>query len=553
MTENLTTTRLKKWLPLFVMSLALAIIIIDGTVLNVSIKYLQEDLGANFKDIQWTITLYSLVLVALTIAGGRLGDIFGRKKMFMLGAVLFGFGSLVASFATNIGVLIAGWSVLEGLGAALMMPATTSLIVSTYQGKDRGIAFGIWGGIAGAAAAFGPIVGGWLTTYYSWHWAFRINVFVVAILLIGSLIIKEVKDEKDKPTLDILGVILSALGLGSVVYGIIESSTYGWVVAKKAFELNGNFYTFPANLSISFITIITGILILALFIGWQNLREKQEKTPLLSLELFKNRQFVVGVIITSIISLGMSGIVFAVPFFYQKVRGLDAFDTGLGLLPLSLMMLVFAPLSAIFGRKISPKILISAGLVLSAFAAFLLRQSLSVDSDVWMLAPGLGLFGIGMGLMNAVLSNLTLSAVDVAQSGEASGVNATMRQLGSTLGSAIIGAVFLSTLTSSFTDRIETSSIIPVPVKTSLIAQIENGEEQKSVAPANVPKTQAQMNLENEITNLQKESTVEGNKAALVYTGTFIALGLLAVIVLPGKIKESGKSADSSNKVVARH
>lgn len=230
---NLPSNFFVKWASLFVLGMALAIIIIDTTLLNVSLSTIIREFDTNIQSIQWVITAYSLTLAALTITGGRIGDLFGRKRMFMAGAVIFAIGSLVASFSNSVGTLLIGESIIEGVGAALMMPATASLLVANYQGRDRGIAFGVWGGIAGAASAVGPLLGGYLTNNYSWRWGFRINIVVVALLLLGSFLIRESRDTKDKPKLDFLGVLLSSTGLLAIVFGIIESSTYGWFVAQK--------------------------------------------------------------------------------------------------------------------------------------------------------------------------------------------------------------------------------------------------------------------------------------------------------------------------------
>ena len=202
-----------KWLPMIILSAALMIIIIDTTVLNVSIRNIVTDIGTNIQGIQWVITGYALTLAALTITGGRLGDLFGRKKMFMLGAVIFAIGSFITSISHSLGMILAGEAVIEGIGAALMMPATASLLVSNYKGRDRAIAFGIWGGIAGAASAIGPVLGGYLTTNFSWRWAFRLNIFVAFVLLIGSLFIAESLDRAEERKLDFGGVLLSAGGL----------------------------------------------------------------------------------------------------------------------------------------------------------------------------------------------------------------------------------------------------------------------------------------------------------------------------------------------------
>src|SRR2546423_4004307 len=199
---------MKKWAPLLVLSLALAIIIIDTTLLNVSLSTLVRELHTTLQALQWVISAYSLTLAALTVTGGRIGDLFGRKKMFRVGAIIFAAGSFLASISRNLPTLLIGESIIEGFGAALMMPATASLLVAKYRGHDRSIAFGIWGAVAAAASAVGPILGGFLTTHYSWRWGFRINVVVAAILVTGAIIIDENESREGKKKIDFIGVLL---------------------------------------------------------------------------------------------------------------------------------------------------------------------------------------------------------------------------------------------------------------------------------------------------------------------------------------------------------
>src|SRR3954449_6763778 len=229
---------LRKWGQLLVLSLALAIVIIDTTLLNVSLATLILELHTTLQNLQWVISAYSLTLAALTVTGGRLGDLFGRKRMFNTGAAIFAIGSFIASISRNIPTLIAGESIIEGVGAAMMMPATASLLITKYRGHDRAIAFGIWGGVAAAASAIGPILGGFLTTHFTWRWGFRINVVVVAILLAGSVIIEDSGERRGK-RIDWVGVFLSAAGLFFVVFGIIESATDGGVRAQKTLPPGG--------------------------------------------------------------------------------------------------------------------------------------------------------------------------------------------------------------------------------------------------------------------------------------------------------------------------
>ena len=520
-----------KWIPLIVLSSAMMIVIIDTTVLNVSISSMIKDLKTNVQSIQWVISAYSLTLAALTVTGGRLGDLFGRKKMFIVGAILFALGSLLTATAPTISWVIVGNSIIEGIGAALMMPATSSLLISEYRGSDRALAFAVWGGVSASAAAIGPIVGGWLTTSYSWRWAFVINLFVVAGLLYGTRFLNESKESKSKIDIDLVGILLSSLGLTSVVYGLIESSTYGWGKALKPFAIFG-FNFKPLGLSVTPVAIVLGISLLIVFAFYELKMEKRGKNPLVSPELFLNKQFTAGSLTTMLQTLSMTGIIFSLPIFYQSVLGLDALHTGFGLLPMSLAVMVGAPLSLKLIGKFTPKIIIMTGLALSLIGATLLRSAFSVDATIWSFAPGLALFGMGMGFGFSQLSNLTLSAVSVKQSGEASGVNNTIRQIGSSFGSAVMGAVLLTTLTSSVVTHINDNKFIPPQSKATVTEQIKNagsniefslpGQDQNMPAPT-----------ASAVKDSIHRATVDGNKAAMGLAIAFSAVTLIFSTLLP--------------------
>lgn len=523
---------LKKWLPLIILSMAMMIIIIDTTVLNVSLRTIVNDLHTNLQGMQWVISGYALTLAALMVTGGRLGDLYGRRRMFMLGAVIFAVGSFITSISHSLGMMLAGEAFIEGVGAALMMPATASLLVSNYAGRDRAIAFGVWGGIAAASSAIGPILGGWLTSSYSWRWAFRINIFVAIVLLIGAVFIVEGRDSVEKAELDFLGVLLSAFGLLSFVYGIIQSSTYGWWTGTKDFAVFG--HVLPFGLSPTPYALVLGILLLVAFGWWQYNAENHGHTPLVSMHLFQNKQFTSGVTVISFLSLGMVGLIFAIPVFLQSVRDLDAFHTGLALLPMSLTMLIAAPGSAIFGKKIVPKRLIQTGLLIAILASVVLHFSITPDSTAASFIPGMVLFGLGMGLVMALANNLTLSAVPTDQSGEASGVSSTFRQVGSSFGSAIIGAVLLTTMAGSLSSGVMASKIIPAAAKPALSAKVSaaasdvelsgsQGQQSTNTPPA----------IKNELTRIAHQASADGARAAVAYMGVFIAIGFLFSFALP--------------------
>jgi len=316
------------------------------------------------------------------------------------------------------------------------------------------------------------------------------------------------------------------------VYGIIESSTYGWWKAKEAFTLFGE--ALPWNLSPTPIALIFGIALLILFAGWQQNIEKRGRTPLVSLRIFRNHQFTSGASVIALLTLGMVGLIFAIPVFLQSVRNLDAFHTGLALLPMSAIMLVVAPGSAVLSKYVSAKRLIQVGLLVAVAASVVLHFSITASAGPTAFIPGLILFGIGMGFVMAQGSNLTLSAVSVDQAGEASGINNTLRQVGSSFGSAIIGAVLLSTLSASLATGIKDSPVIPAEAKTviaqnlaSRASEIElggiDGQRTENISPA----------VKQELKKIADEASAKAARTAILYTGGFIALGFLVSFTLP--------------------
>ncbi len=529
-------TGFKKWAPLFVMALALFIVVLDTTIINVSIKAIIQDLHSNLKAIQWVITGYSLMLAAFTITGGRLGDIFGRKKMFLIGAVIFAIGSLLASQAHSAAWLMVSVSVVEAGGAALMLPATASLLVSTYRGKDRALAFGVYGAIAGAAATIGPIVGGWLTTNYSWRWNYLINPIVVLVILAGSALVKEAH-ELSPHAPDILSIVLSALGLGNLVYGIIESSTYGWVESKQDYEIFGQTFHMM-GVSVTAYAIVFGLIFLTLFLLRQAMLEDAGKVPLVSTRLLKNREFMAGTTVLAVAVLGQFGLIFSLPVFLQGLLGKDAFHSGIAVLPLSISILVGSPLAgALAGRRNVPqRYLIQFGLLLSVVGAVLLRAEVSATSTAVTFIPGLICFGLGFGLVISQLANLTLSAVSVQMAGEASGVNNTFRQVGTSMGQALIGALLISALTTQLATGVASSTVLPTAAKPQITAQVSAAAESlgtENFATKELPAPAAQ-----EISRIRNDAIVTGVKRGMEGVIGASALALLLSVFLPKRARQ---------------
>ncbi|HSX15501.1 MAG TPA: MFS transporter [Candidatus Saccharimonadales bacterium] len=530
-------TGFKKWAPLVVMALALFIVVLDTTIINVSFRAVIDDLHSSLKSIQWVVTGYSLMLAAFTITGGRLGDIFGRKKIFLVGAVIFALGSLLASRAHSATWLFLSVAIIEGAGAALMLPATASLLVSTYRGKDRAIAFGVYGAIAGAAATIGPILGGWLTSNYSWRWNYLINPLIVVVLLFGASIIKEAR-ERTPHRPDLLSIVLSALGLGGIVYGIIESSTYGWVKAKQDYEIFGQQFHL-AGVSISSIAIIFGLIFLTLFLLQQSMLEEHGKTPLVSTDLLKNKEFMSGTVVLAVAVLGQFGLIFAMPVFLQGLLGKDAFHSGIALLPLSLAILVASPLSGVLAgkRNVPQRHIIQTGLALSVLGGLLLYTEVSSTATVVHLLPGLICFGAGFGLVISQLANVTLSAVDVQMAGEASGVNNTFRQIGTSLGQALIGALLITALVSQLNHDVSASKVLPPSLKPQ-VGQLVAANAESLGTASDQPKGQLPVAAVAEINRIKNNAIVHGVKTGFLGTTAALAVALALSPTLPLRARQ---------------
>jgi EmrB/QacA subfamily drug resistance transporter len=524
-------TGFRKWLPLAVLVLALFIIVLDTTIINVSMKAIIGDLKTDLKSIQWVITGYALTLAAFTITGGRLGDIFGRKKMFRVGAIVFAAGSLLASVAHSQPQLLLSVALVEGMGAAMMMPSTAALILSEYRGKDRAIAFGMFGAVAGTAATIGPLLGGYLTTNYSWRWSYLINPFVVIVLLLGSRLLHE-SQERHSHRPDFASIALSALGLGSLVYGIIESSSYGWVRAKSDYEIFGEKYHL-AGISITVYALILGILLLFLYLRRQGALQKAGRVPLTSLGIFKNRQFMAGTTVTLIVAMTQFGFIFVLPIFLQGMLGKDAFHTGLSLLPFSLSVMVAGPLSGILVGKanVPPKVMIQIGLVVQVVGAIVLHQEFTDSATAASIMPGQVLFAIGFGLAFSQLANLTLSAVSVQQAGEASGLNNTFRQVGASLGQALIGALLISALTTQLNKDVSASTIIAPQFKPEVGAVA--AASATSLGTDAKHDKQLPPTVNDEITRIKNDAIIKGVRTGLVATIGVAVIALALSSQLP--------------------
>lgn len=463
----------RRWIALLLLSLSLMLIVIDSTIVNIAIPSIRETFGATFADAEWVNSIYSLVFGAALITWGKLGDQYGRRNIFVMGAIVFMLGSAGTGLASNIGLMILFRGV-QGMGGAMMSPSTLSIVSSTFKGRERGIAFGIWGATAGVSAALGPILGGWLIEYgngimpESWRLAFLINVPIGIIAVVGAFwAIREVRDQAAKHRIDVLGIILASLSLGAIVFGAIEGQTYGWLEAKKVFVLGSLNYpqlaegvtTIPAGTT-SFIPFMfaIGIILFVIFVWWELKQERSGGEPLFEFGMLKYRSFRYGLLTVSIVALGEFGVVLVLSIFFQLAKGMGAFETGISFLPFAISILIAAPLAGVLSSRFGAKWVVTAGMACEAVALFWMSRIFYVDTPYINFVPPFLLYGAGVGLAIAQLANIVLSDIPANKAGVGSGANNTIRQLGASLGIALIGAVLFGSFASEAKPLIEAST-----------------------------------------------------------------------------------------------
>ena len=407
----------RKWWTLAAVSFGLFMIMLDNTVVNVALPAIQEDLGADLSQLQWIVTGYALSFAALMLIGGKLADAYGRRLIFVAGILLFTGASLWCGLADSGEMLIAA-RVVQGIGAALMNPATLSIIAATFPPKERGMAIGIWAGVSALALAIGPLVGGLLTEHLSWHWIFFVNVPVGAIAIAASyLLIPESKDETHQ-SLDLPGLATSALGLFALTYGLIEANEYGWTSAR----IVGSFVVAVVSL-VAFVVI-----------------ERRRRSPMLDLSLFRSGTYSGANIAMLLVALSMFGVFFFVSLYMQNVLGYSAVQAGAAFLPMTVIIILVAPIAGKASDKYGSRWLMTIGMVLLAVQLLYLSQ-LSADSGFWNLLPGFLVGGLGMALAMTPTAAAATRAVPVEKSGVGSAVLNAMRQVGGSVGIALMGAI----------------------------------------------------------------------------------------------------------------
>ena len=407
----------RKWWTLAAVSFGLFMIMLDNTVVNVALPSIQEDLGATLSELQWIVTGYALTFAALMLIGGKLADAYGRRLIFVIGIVIFTLASLWCGLSATSEMLIVA-RIVQGAGAALMNPATLSIISATFPPKQRGAAIGIWAGVSALALAIGPLVGGLLTEHLSWHWIFFVNVPVGVVAIVASfMLITESKDETHE-SLDLPGLGTSALGLFALTYGLIEANAYGWTSAR----IVGSF-------AVAVISLVSFVII-----------ERRRRYPMLDLTLFRSGTYTGANVSMLLVALSMFGVFFFVSLYMQNVLGYSAVQAGAAFLPMTVLIILIAPIAGKASDRFGSRWLMTIGMVLLGVQLLYFSQ-LTTTSDFWNLLPGFILGGFGMAMAMTPTAAAAIRAVPVHKSGVGSAVLNAMRQVGGSIGIALMGAI----------------------------------------------------------------------------------------------------------------
>ncbi|WP_217206148.1 MFS transporter [Streptomyces sp. AC550_RSS872] len=531
---------MKHWRALIVLGTAQFLMVLDTSVMNVSISQLVEDFDTEVTAIQAVITLYALVMAAFMIIGGRFGDILGRRRMFLLGLVVYGAGSALTAAAPTLWVLALGWSVIEGLGAAMVLPAMAALVAESYRGRERAVAYAVIGGLAGAGIAVGPLLGGWVTTYLTWRLVFAGEVVVVVAVLLCRRVIPTSAPAGPRPRLDGVGAALSAAGLGLGVLGVLQSSTWGWVQPR-----NPPFTVF--GFAPTLLVIGAGVALLAVFRHWERRREHQGADPLVHLSLLGRPVLRSGLMTLLSQNLILLGLFFAIPLYLQVVQGFNAFETGLRLLPVSVTMFVTSLSASSLGRVMGPRRVVRLALVTLAAAIVWLLATIDPVIDDAQFAGAMALLGVGVGLLASQLGNVVQSGVGEEERSEAGGLQFTAQNLGSALGTALIGSILIGALAHAFTTQVDDNPQLSQQTREQVGVALQAGitfvstDQVRSAAErAGLPSSQVDA-----VADSYASAQLQGLKAAILATGGVALAGFLVTPSLPNAREKHPRQPDA--------
>jgi len=526
-----TFSQMKRWSVLVVLAAAQFLMVLDQAVMNVSISQLVADFDTTVTTIQAVIALYALVMAGLMLTGGKLGDIFGRRRAFAVGLVIYASGSALTAASWSVPSLAIGWSGLEGIGAALVMPAMVALVAGNFRGPDRAVAYGVLGGVAGAGIAVGPILGGWATTELSWRVVFAGEVVVAIAIFVGIRLIEEPPRPARVPRLDWVGSVLSAAGLGTLVLGVLQASNWGWLQPR-------NSPIEPFGFSLSPFVIAAGGLILAGFVAWERRREERGEDPLLHLGLLRRPALRSGTAMLISQNLILMGVFFTVPLYLQIVHGLDALETGVRMLPASVGLFAAAVVGSALAKRFSPRAIVRVGLAIAFVSTLLLLDTVDTTLDDAAFLIAMGVLGIGMGLIVSQLGNVVQSAVGDEDRSEAGGLQNTAAQLGSSLGTALLGAIVISGLIFAFTNNVASNPKVSAGVNQQVEIRVaagasfvESAQVEAAAREAGVPQATA-----TELVSDYEDAQIVALKTAFLAAALLVLASFFATRGLPPRV-----------------
>src|SRR5213594_1370937 len=522
----------KQLLILLVLSLSLAIIVIDATIVIVAQYQIQKDFGISLKDLEWITSLYALIFGSFLLTWGKLSDEFGRKRIFVAGISLFIIGSIVDGFSQGLSQILVG-RIMQGFGAAMASPSTLSILTTTFTGKARNVAFGIWGATAGAAAVLGPVLGGYFTSdpTLTWRWAFFINIPIGITALVGAAFaIKETRFKDPKYTTDYPGLVFITIGLGSLLFGFIEAQTYGWIVPNNDFAVGGFSWSASNPVSLPLVSIITGLTLLTLFTLYEVRRLRSGRVPLFDFGLLKFKGFRYGLFTVTIVAMGEFGAVFIISIFLQTVKGLSAINAGLTFLPMAISVFIFAPIAGVLASRFGPKWIITTGMILEAIALFSLSQIIRISNPVYYLYPILVVYGAGVGLAISQITSTVLMSIPWQKAGVGSGANNTVRQIGSAFGIAVIGAILVAQISAVGQADLAASTVNFGQTGIAILKAAFNSGLSGGIDPSLIASFGANWPAARDIIF---DALTQGTRWAAFTAGIFVSLGALSSLLIP--------------------
>jgi EmrB/QacA subfamily drug resistance transporter len=537
-----------RWVGLVFISMAISLVIIDGTIVNTIFPSIINDLSLSSTEVQWVQESYVLVFASLLLVWGSLADRFGRKRLLNIGIIVFILASVWAGVADTPNALILA-RVIQGIGGAMVLPTTLSLLNATFQGRERGIAFAVWGATIGGMVAVGPVLGGWLATDFSWRWAFGINLPLGVLILAGlAYYVSESKAPQRAGGVDFIGAAISVVMFSTLVFGLIEGRIYGWweINPNNQFMI-GDFAWPTTGISVIPVSLLIFVISAVVFVLWERRREAQKKNVLLDLGLFKINSFRNGSIAALIISMGEFGILFAIPLWLQNVLGLSPISSGLVILWLAAGAFFASAIGGALSGKLPPARAVQIGVGLELIGVLGVALFSSTEAGWITLAPLLFLYGIGIGLATAQLTGVIMVDVPMTSTGQASGSQSTVRQVGSALGVAVLGTLLFTGTQSSLEQRL---SDLEVPNAQSVVLVDAVVDSAGSVIPGltdGLVAQQVSQELAEDITEAAGEAFTDGAKLAAWSAAAFLLLGFASTFFL-GSQKTKTKQRSRKKK-----